>query len=184
MKRPALECVLVVVILLIAAQIFHPADTGSRHYFSPDSLQSRYRTDEWLFGLVPIYYAGFRDKSSPLADYLVQNGYWTPTGASESRWLQTGYFSAQWRDGQSWLHRVLYWEDEEWIAWTETKPQLARFVWPQFLASLRRQESESEAIEFLFLVRHATSVEELRQLVHDSEELGDELKRSIATAVE
>ena len=124
MKWHAHECVLVIAIVLITAQVFRPTVTGSLHYFSPDSLKSRYRSNEWLFGILPTYDPRFREQSSPLVDHLVTKGYWTLTGAPEPRWMVTGHFSAQWKDGQSWLHRVLYWEDEKWIAWTEANPQL------------------------------------------------------------
>jgi hypothetical protein len=184
MKWRVLECVLVIAIVLFAAQVFHPAVSGSQHCFSPDSLQSKYRSNEWLLGLLPIYDPRFTEKSSPLADHLVTKGYWAPSGAAEPRWIVTGHFSPQWKDGQSWLHRVLYWDDEQWIAWTEANPQLARLVWPQVLASLRRQNTESEAIELLFLAKHAPSMEQFRDDVQKSEFLGDELKKSVTNAAE
>jgi hypothetical protein len=164
MKWRALECVLVLAILYALTFLF-PGPIGSVHYFSPASLESKYRPDAWLFGSVPNYLCRLQDKSSPLTDHLVKNGYWTPSGAAKPRWIVTAHFSEQWKDGQSSLHYPLYWRNEKWIAWTDANPELARLVWPLFLESLRREESPSGAIELLWLAERAMSVDELRQLV-------------------
>jgi hypothetical protein len=182
MKWGAIECVLVIAIVLVTAQVFHPPVTGSRSYFSPDSLQSKYENDEWLLGLIPYYRAGV--KSSPLADYLVEKGYWTPARVATPRWIVTGHYSAQWKDGQSLLHYPLYWQHEKWIAWTEAHPEIARVVWPQLLASLRRDEPQEGGFALLLLAEHAASVDELRQLVRTSESLSDKFKSSLANSLQ
>jgi hypothetical protein len=183
MKWRVLECVLVLAILAALTFLF-PGPNGSVHYFSPDSLQSKYRPNAWLFGLVPNYLPRLQDKSSPLVDHLVKNGYWAPSNAAKPRWIVTAHFSDQWKGGQSWLHRPLYWDNERWIAWTEANPEMARLVWPQFLASLRREDPPSGAYELLLVARYAKSVDDLHRLVQDADAMSDELKASIINAAD
>jgi hypothetical protein len=179
MKRRTLECVLVVVIIALAARLFLPGASGSITYFSPGSLQSAYRSNEWQLGVIPIPTSGLTAKPSALTDHLVRLGYWSPSDSPRQRWIVTGSFSSQWKGGASWLHRILFWQDEKWIAWTDANPDLARVVWPAFLASLRREKSQGESIELLFVAERAASVEEFRQSVQESEFFGDELKKLI-----
>jgi hypothetical protein len=181
MKRRALECVLVLAIVFVFARVFS-SSTGSIHYFSPDTLESKYRAVQRLLGLVPTYISWLRDNPSPLAEYLVANGYWAPRNASRPRWIVTGHSSPDRIGGLSWLHRILHRKDEKWIAWTEANPELARFVWPRFLESMRKQRTQNEAIALLLLAERAESVEELQQLVKKSERLSDDFKKSIANA--
>jgi hypothetical protein len=182
MKRWVLECVLVLAILFVLGRVFS-SPSGSIH-FSPDTLESKYRAEQRILGLIPTYISMQRVKSSPLVAYLVTNGHWVPTDTSNPRWIVTGHFSDDWKDGQSELHRVLYWQDEQWIAWTEANPELARFVWPRFLDAVRQSESDGEPFALLFLAKRAGSVEELQQLVQKSDLVDDNLKKLIANAGE
>ena len=183
MKWRALECVLVFVIFFTVVRLF-PDSAGTTHYFSPVTLESKYRPGGWLTGWMPTFASGEQVKPSPLADYLVEKGYWVPARVTRPRWIVTGHFSTQWTDGQTALHYPLYWHHEKWIAWTEAHPEIARIVWPQFLASIRREERLGGMIELLWIAEHVASVDDLRRLVQKSEAIGDELKKSIANAVE
>ena len=181
MRWRILECVLVLAIVFVFAQLFRPS-TSTVYYFSPDSLESKYRPNDTLLGLISI--AEEKPLPSALVEHLRDNGYWTPSGTPESQWIVTTQSTPSVeRQDPSWLHKILYWKgyQDKWIAWTKDNPELARIVWPEFLASLRRHKSDREAIVLLYLARDATSIEGFRNAVQKSEHLGDEVKKSIAT---
>src|SRR5262245_42610390 len=157
MKLRPIEWIVIVAIVATLLAFIAPESTGSRHYFSPSSLRSQYQRDNLL---TPFFGRQAIEKSSALVDYLVERELWAPLSPGDSDWIQTAHFNPQWRDGQSYLHRVLYWDCDAWMTWTKENPKLANAVWPHVLAALRSDGSKHSACELLDLAKHSTSLED------------------------
>lgn len=139
-------------ILVIVIYFLLPS-SGAIHYFSPDTLHTRYQAEKLLPGTgIPIYRSGFHPAPSPLVDYLVRKGYWKPATTASPRWILTSHSNEEWKDGQSHLHREFYWHDEQWIEWSEQNPTKAAELWPQVLNILRNdlERGDSKVVELMW----------------------------------
>jgi hypothetical protein len=102
--------------------------------FSPDTLELRSRN-------VGGYLSWPRVRKSPLASYLVEQGYVRPLETKHPRWLVVGHYSAEWRDGQGHLAYVFTWNQDRWIAWCEEDPDRARLLWSTVFPLLRSNDN-------------------------------------------
>ena len=116
------------------------ASRGGRGYFSPDTLECRTHS-EWLLPLVSVEVPLYRGPSSthrwPIVDYLVAQGLWSKSDATDPRWLPTFHWNQRWSDGESQFHRELGWNGDSWIGWSKAHPDMAAALWPKVLATLR-----------------------------------------------
>ena len=118
---------------------------GGRTFFSPDTLETKSQSETLLFlTSVPIYRSSYQYHRYELVDFLIAEGYWTPSAAPSPRWLGTNRSNAQWRDGQSPIHREFAWFADDWIAWTQAHPELAAVLWPLVLEELRSGNTECQ----------------------------------------
>lgn len=142
---------------------------SGRIYFSPDTLDTKSQSEILLpFTTdVSIYRSQFEYYRWPLAEYLVQKGYWSPRTAKEPTWLLTYHWSDQWKDGNTDLERNLAWKRQFWMEWSDEHPELAKVVWPWVLKALRTDNVDREDFVSLLLwnVRRSNSVEEFQSLV-------------------
>ncbi|HEX5104934.1 MAG TPA: hypothetical protein VFV87_14035 [Pirellulaceae bacterium] len=131
---------------------------GSIHYFSPDTLQSRYQVEKLFPGTrIPIYRSGYRESESQLVDYLIRKGHWKPIATKSPRWVLTSHSNSQWKDGQSYVHKEFFWRDEKWVDWSEKNPKRAAVLWPQVLSILRDVgRNPNEACELMFDAEYET----------------------------
>ncbi len=143
---------------------------GGRGYFCPDTLDSRTHS-EWLVPLtrLPVYRGASSTHRYPSVDWLIAQGFWSKSGASEPRWLSTFQWNQQWKDGQSQFHRELGWRGEAWVQWSKDNPQMAKALWPKVLTVLRRPgvTSTADASDLMFTAQHARSVEEFENLADE-----------------
>jgi len=163
MRLRRIEWAIIAATLMVAVAFFAPESKSTLSYFSPDSLESRYRTELLWGASIPVYRSGFKGKSSALVEYLIVSGFWSPSNSDKPIWLKTGHFNTDWKDGQTQLHRALYWNEEEWIAWSKEHPEIASLVWPRVLAALRADKSERRATEYLFWAKRLESASQFQR---------------------
>jgi hypothetical protein len=143
--------ILVIAATGLALFLLLSGQSSSKGYFSPDTLESQSQDFYWgIPGVAKV-------NRHRLTEYLVKKGYWTRNSTTNPRWLMTGHYSAQWRDGHSALTSALFWHTDEWIEWSESHPKRAAILWPRVLEILRSDRAESQSIvrELLYFVERA-----------------------------
>src|SRR5262245_61120497 len=135
-------------IFFLVAYLLSPA-TG-KGFFSPDSLEYRTQSDLHFFGTdVPWFRSRYKYHNQRLVDFLKSKGYWKPSEAKSTRhWILLFHSSSMWRDGESSLHRRLFWKSDFWIEWSNNHPDQAAQLWPKVIELLRSGD-ELRATEFL-----------------------------------
>ena len=143
---------------------------GGRGYFSPDTLDFRTHA-EWVVPLVdiPIWRGPSSTHRYPVVDYLVAEGLWSPSGASDPAWLPIFQWNAQWWDGDSQFHCELGGRGEIWVRWSKDNPAMAKALWPRVLRALRRPgtTSTADASHLMAAARSARTVEQLEKIADD-----------------
>jgi hypothetical protein len=145
--------------------------TGGRGDFSPDTLESRSRTEILFFSpRLPIYRGRHETRRLPLVEYLITHGHWSPTPTADPRRIPTYHWNPLWKDGHTRFDRELSWHTDEWIAWTQRNPDVAKHFWPMLLEILRepRNDAADEAAHLLMLGRSAESPEHFDHLAYRS----------------
>lgn len=105
-------------------------------YFSPQSLTFAKQTRiAWLGTSIPIYTSGIEpDFSRPyLPDYLVEQGYWSPS-SDPPTWLLI--YDQGHAEERSWIYRESGRRFGFWMGWTVLHYE-SRDVWPQLLINMR-----------------------------------------------
>ena len=144
-----LTAIVVVLLLLFAGR------TGSRSYFSPETLETKYHS---LYGYVGVSLPGTAHTyRHELTEYLISKGHWKASGTNEPQWLSTYTWDTGSRGGYSLIGRHLFRKDNDWIAWSERHPQRAAVFWPHVLVMLREEgeRGQSTVAQMLYDVQHA-----------------------------
>jgi hypothetical protein len=141
---------------------------ATRVEFSPDSLENRWRSEP--SSGAPWWLGSYQYRKSPVAEYLVENGYVKPIETDEPRWIAVGVFSPKWRDGQSSLAYVFSWNQDAIIAWCEEDPERARLLWSTVFPLLRSDDpGEVRAGEVIARMGvRCESKEEVQQIIDQS----------------
>jgi hypothetical protein len=159
-------CLTGVAIIYVVAIATAGGGLGS---FSPDTFQYRTQSEVLLpLTSVPLYRSGCSYHQPPLFQYLVAQGYWAPSGASDPKWLPAFRWNRQWKDGYSGLHRELSWRGPEWINWSKSHPEMAAELWPLLLEVLRADapagDVEGHARWLLYAAGASRDIAEFRSL--------------------
>ncbi|HEY3394529.1 MAG TPA: hypothetical protein VGK58_17595 [Lacipirellulaceae bacterium] len=120
---------------------------GARASFSPDTLD--YRTQrELLLPLigVPIYRSRYRVHRNNLAQFLIDNNYWSPQQTDSPRWILANHWNDQWKDGFTGFHREFTSQKQFWIAWSKAHPERAAEFWPELLSLIRKSDYDDSAV--------------------------------------
>lgn len=150
---------------LYVAWLTFVGNDASRDSFSPDTLETRSRSERSVG--ITVWPGTYRYRKAPLIEYLIANDYVQPITTTEPRWIVMGFYSSQWRDGQGHLAYVFSWQQEKTIAWCEADPERARLLWSTVFPLLRSSnEKEVQAGQVIARlgVREQT-VQELQQCI-------------------
>jgi hypothetical protein len=143
---------------------------GGRGYFSPDTLDCRTHS-EWLVPLtrVPVYRGTSSTHRYAAVDWLIAQGFWSKSDASDPRWLSTFQWNQQWKDGQSQFHRELGWRGDAWVEWSKANPDMARALWPKVLSALRQPgvEDIDAATNLMHAAQYARTVDDFNRMADE-----------------
>ena len=130
-------------------------------YFSPQSLTYAKQTRiAWLGTNIPLYTSGLEpDFSRPyLSDYLVEQGYWSPS-SDPPIWLLI--YDQGHRERRSWIHREFGGTVGFWMGWSCLYVE-SRDAWPQLLSDLRNSDNPLDESLFKPLNDHREELSEQR----------------------
>jgi hypothetical protein len=168
-KLRAMEWLIIVATLMLLSMLFAPQSCGSVYFFSPDTLQSKYRSESCF--VPPDYWSSERQHQSELVNYLVQKGYWVPRQTHVPQWICTVRYRNVGREDPGYVHRALFWNGmaSDLIAWSEDHPDVAIVFWPRILNALRQGDRDGmkKADELLWVVRGASSLTEIETRIED-----------------
>jgi hypothetical protein len=165
MKRRLIVVSMLCALALVAATACSIADVGGESEFSPDTLDRRGRHNYYVGDYV-AYRTEWSYSRDGLAEFLVDNGYWTPTHPPEPRWILMTTFRGS-HGGDTALYREL---SGDWIRWSRAHPELARRLWPYALRLLRGGPVRYDG---LGLVKPEAVVEDLLAKVRRVEKIAD-----------
>jgi hypothetical protein len=158
--------------------------SGSRGFFSPDTLETRTQRELLLpMTELPLFRSRYEVHRYKLVDYLVAKGYWAPNAAATPRWLPVFHYNEQWRDGHSNFHSQSSWtmKSQQWIDWSEENPEVASELWPRVLAVLR--SGNEDAVEYasylMWDARESESLEGFHEAVAADKALARLLKATM-----
>ena len=137
---------------------------GGQSDFSPDTLNSRFRSERLLIVGLPVYQSGYRVFRYELVEYLIEKGYWQERDTGDPQWVPMTHWSRSWwRDGDT----IYYHEFRHgafWIDWSEEHPSIAAVLWPTVLRLLRRSDVDGATL-LLRYAEQAETLAEFRQAV-------------------
>jgi hypothetical protein len=165
---------------------------GGRHFFSPDTLETKFQSERLLlYSEIPVYRSEYKHYHWELVDYLVARKYWAPRVVETPRWIATDHSNEQWKDGQSIMHREFSWRGKSWIEWTERNPDVAEVAWPLVLKVLRsgKPYSDDAAAWIITYARHARDKNEFLEALKSERDLAnifplDDLLKDLMTSME
>ena len=142
-----IEAVVVLAILGIITWFFWPS-FGAIHLFSPDTLESGYRSTVTLWDGPPVYRSELKPRESKLIQFLIERGYWRPTHPPSPRWIVTDYS----------VRHEFYRNADEWVQWSEQHPEHAAALWPHVLDVLRNdpKRGQSDVSELMWEAKNDT----------------------------
>lgn len=148
---------------------------GARTFFSPHTLESFGQSEVLLpFTDVPIYRSAPGDPYHfKLVAFLVEREYWSPSRNAEvtEKLLLTSRWNYQWLDGQSNFHKEFTTRAEKWMSWTDDNPEIAARLWPEVLASIRREQDYWLAESLMQHAQMSSTTDEFTQRVAADAEL-------------
>ena len=119
---------------------------GGRAFFSPDTLEYRSQSETLIRGTkLPIFRSLYAYHKHDLVEFLISKGYWEPREAESPRWILLFQWNHMWRDGESTLHRCLFWKKAHWMEWSTKYPERAAQLWPRVLDLLRSADEDKVA---------------------------------------
>ncbi len=112
------------VVLLVAL-----SSVGERWEFSPEVLELRTRTETRIFN-IPVYYSAWTTQPLPIAQFLKDDDFWQVEETENPKWIPALHRRHWWAgDGTEEWFKALISHHDDWIAWTEANPELAKTFW-------------------------------------------------------
>jgi hypothetical protein len=136
--------------------------------FSPDTLETRSRSERTIFGTgIPIYRSEYDTQHYRIPKFLIDEGFVTPQPNETNLWIPLFHCNESWKDGYSALHYAIGRNPERVMDWSLKNRACAELYWSEGFELLRsphrvdRQAGE----EILRRCQRMDNIVEMRQVI-------------------